>query len=114
MVSRSLAFLTAVAAASLGLATLGTTPASAGCHLIDCVENVYLSPKDVATHSCESLWILRNSIYDDAGYCFSSARGMKWFINDGCTIADQEAVPLNDDQRANIDVLKAAEAGKGC
>lgn len=114
MLTRTIVSLTTLASATLGIATLAATPASAGCHLIDCVESVYLSPKDVATHSCESLWVLRNSIFDDAGYCFASARGMKSFINDGCSFTDQEAVPLNDYQRANIEVLKAVEVSKGC
>jgi hypothetical protein len=107
------------AAGSIGavaiVATLGLSgTASAGCHLIDCVENVYIEKKDVAKHSCEQLWILRNSVYDDAGYCFQSARGKKWFVNDGCTYSDQAEVPLNDYQRHNVDVLAGVEAENGC
>jgi hypothetical protein len=95
-------------------ASASSTPAYAGCHLIDCVENVYIKPAQLKKHSCESLWILRNSIFDDAGYCFQSARGLKWFSNDGCKFSDQDEVPLNGYQRANVDVLMDAEAEKGC
>jgi len=92
----------------------GAAPAYAGCHLVDCVENVYITDKQVAKKSCEDLWILRNSIYKDAGYCFKSPRAIRWFNNKGCQHDDEAAVPFNDYQRANIKVLKRTEIDHGC
>lgn len=94
--------------------TTSGSPAYAGCHLIDCVENVFIKREQVAKKSCEDLWILRNSIYKDAGYCFKSARAIKWFGNAGCQHDDEAAVPLNDYQRANAKLLQSVAAEKGC
>jgi hypothetical protein len=99
---------------AMAFAVAGARPAVAGCHLIDCVENVYVKPQQVAGHSCEDLWILRNSIYKDAGYCFTSTRGQSMFDNTGCQHSDQALVPLNDYQRHNVRIIKAAEAAKSC
>lgn len=103
-----------LAIAASAAAFAAATPAHAGCHLIDCVENVYVKPSELKSQSCETLWILRNSIFKDAGYCFKSERAAKWFGNEGCTHDDQSAVPLNDYQRHNIEVIEAREAEKGC
>ncbi len=104
----------AVAPTVAAFALASSKPAVAGCHLVDCVENVYITRSQIADRSCELLWILRNSIYDDAGYCFQSARAMKWFANEGCRFTDEAEVPLNDYQRSNVEVLKEAEAARGC
>lgn len=101
---------------SLVVATTFAVPATAnaGCHLIDCVENVYVQPKEIATRSCEDLWLLRNSIWNDAGYCFKTQRAVKSFGTHTCRHADQAAVPLNDYQRANVKTIRAVETANGC
>lgn len=101
-------FLAAAAAAVMA------TPALAGCHLIDCVENVDIKPDEIKSMSCDQLWLLRNSIYDDAGFCFASPRAAEHFSNQGCTYTDERLVPLNDYQRSNIQVFRDMEAKKGC
>ena len=88
--------------------------ASAGCHLVDCVENVYITPKELQAKTCEDLWILRNSIWNDAGYCFKTLRAVKAFGNHACRYGDQSAVPLNDYQRANAKTILAVEAARKC
>jgi hypothetical protein len=104
----------AATATVAGASILASLPVQAGCHLIDCVEDVYVQPKELKGSSCETLWILRNSIYDDAGYCFKTERGKAFFINDGCTHTDIQSVPLNDYQRHNVKVLAKMEAKSGC
>ena len=100
---------------AVGIAALGlSASANAGCHLVDCVENVFITPQEIQSKSCEDLWILRNSIWDDAGYCFKSPRAMKHFPNETCRYADASAVPLNDYQRANAKTIQAAEAAHHC
>lgn len=92
----------------------GVGPALAGCHLIDCVDNVDIKPDEIKQMTCEQLWVLRNSIYDDAGFCFSSDRAAEHFSNQGCSYSDERLVPLNDYQRSNIKVFRDMEAKKGC
>ncbi len=103
---------TALPITLLALAATAATPgaARAGCHLVDCVENVFITPQQVNTRSCEDLWILRNSIWKDARYCFKTERAG----NEGCAFADQSAVPLNEYQRRNAETLLAVETEKGC
>ena len=103
-----------IAAALIAITAGGVSPALAGCHLIDCVENVDIKPEEIKTMSCDQLWVLRNSIYDDAGFCFSSARAAEHFSNQGCSYSDERLVPLNDYQRSNIKVFRDMEAKKGC
>ncbi|MDQ8700267.1 YARHG domain-containing protein [Hyphomicrobium sp. LHD-15] len=91
-----------------------TSAASAGCHLVDCVENVFVTPQQLKTKSCEDLWILRNSIWKDAGYCFKTPRAIKAFGTQGCLHTDQSAVPLNEYQRRNAETLLSVETEKGC
>ena len=71
------------------------TPAKAGCHLVDCVEDVFVKPQEIAARRCEDLWVLRNAIYKGARYCFRTERARTWFSNDGCLFDDIESVPLN-------------------
>jgi hypothetical protein len=99
---------------ALGSTLAVPSTAVAGCHLVDCVENVYITPKALKKKTCEDLWILRNSIFHDARYCFQTTRAMKAFGNQGCQFSDQSEVPLNDYQRTNIDTLATVEAEKGC
>jgi hypothetical protein len=99
---------------ALVLAALGSASARAGCHLVDCVENVYVKPHEIKGKSCEDLWILRNSIFKAAGYCFTTERAKSFFGNKGCSYTDQSLVPLNDYQRHNARVIEAAERKKGC
>ena len=102
----------AIIPALIAGAFIPVTPASAGCHLIDCVENVYVEPQELTHQSCETLWILRNSVFKDAKYCFKSARASAWFNNDGCLYSEQDEVPLNDYQRHNVDLIKSVEANR--
>lgn len=114
--SRLATYAPLVAALPLAFAALagGTTTASAGCHLVDCVENVYVKPYQVKKKSCEDLWILRNSMFKEQRYCFKTPRAISWFGNQGCLFDDQASVPLNDYQRHNISVIQDAETAKGC
>jgi hypothetical protein len=98
----------------MAVLALGSGIAQAGCHLIDCVEEVRLKRAELAPLSCETLWILRNSIYKDYGYCFKTARAVAWFGNQGCRWTTASAVPLSLEQRHNVDPIKQVETAKGC
>lgn len=64
--------------------------------------------------SCQQLWVQRNSIYKNAGYCFKSRRAIRYFGNGGCSYDSEAAVPLSGSQRARINRIRRLEAEYGC
>ena len=60
------------------------------------------------------LWLSRNQIYKNAGYCFKTSRAIETFGNAGCTIDDIGDVPLSANQRREIEDIVAEERGLGC
>lgn len=52
--------------------------------------------------SCEALWIERNQIYKGAGYCFKTARAIRYFGNPTCIYNDEDDVPLSRSARERI------------
>ena len=63
---------------------------------------------------CQSLWVERNSIYKEAGYCFKTARAINYFGNRGCSYDVEAALPLSPGQRARIGRVLADERANGC
>ncbi len=68
----------------------------------------------LAQASCASLWMDRNQIYKDAGYCFKTARAIRAFGNAGCSFDNMNDVPLSARQRAAVNDIVAQERGMGC
>ena len=64
--------------------------------------------------SCFDLWVERNSIYKRAGYCFKTARAIRYFGNAGCEYDDQADVPLSPGQRARVARIVRLERDLGC
>ena len=62
--------------------------------------------------SCQELWVARNQIYKNAGYCFKTARAREFFGNGGCKFDDVETVPISDQDRRYINEIKKLEAKK--
>ena len=81
--------------ATLALAGLGATPA-------------------LAQGICQSLWVERNSIYKDAGYCFKTARAINYFGNAGCRYDVEADLPLTQRAQARIADILAQERAYGC
>ena len=67
-----------------------------------------------SAQSCASLWGERNSYYKRHGYCFRTARAIRYFGNGGCYITSQAAVPLSRAERARIAQIRAIERTLGC
>lgn len=65
-------------------------------------------------YSCQDLWIARNQIYKDAGYCFKTTRAIRYFGNAGCQFDNESRVSLSRGDRAEIDRIKRVESDKGC
>ncbi len=64
--------------------------------------------------SCDSLWTVRNSIYNDNGYCFKTAAAKAAFDNSDCTVANAANVPLNGVEKTNISRIVRVEKEKHC
>jgi hypothetical protein len=64
--------------------------------------------------SCQDLWVARNQIYKDAGYCFKTSRAIRYFGNAGCQVDNQSDVRLSRSDRAAVDAIVRAEQAKGC
>lgn len=64
-----------------------------------------------APQSCHNLWIARNSIFHQQGYCFGSAKAKQYFSNDRCTTTTPT---LSADQKRQVQAIQAQEAAQGC
>lgn len=56
--------------------------------------------------TCEELWFSRNSMLNDAGYCFSSPLGRSLFDNSDCTTKSPQVSPEVAEQIARIQRLE--------
>jgi hypothetical protein len=110
------------AAISLLAAVLVVTPALADCYdLVGC-DNKDLFSKHYGDYlgsiadgpNCDFLYMMRNRIYQQHGYCFSTERAISTLGNAGCSIRNQAAVPLSDIERANIATIQRAESIRRC
>ncbi|MFD1253312.1 MULTISPECIES: YARHG domain-containing protein [Devosia] len=93
----------------------GTGAAMANCYEgLGCDDSAYFSKPQLRQLSCQSLWEVRNMIYQQNGYCFQSDRARKVFSNAGCWINDQGAVKLNVYERKNVATIAEVEKSRGC
>ena len=60
---------------------------------------------------CDELWLTRNQVFDQAGYCFGSTLGKAVFNNADCTTKNPV---LNSQARQLVDRIKATEAANQC
>jgi hypothetical protein len=81
---------------------------------IGCVQDRNIPARDAEKLGCDQLWTVRNGIFAWRGYCFKTKRGEQEFTNEGCTYDDQDQVPLNDYERANIKLIQSIEKKRGC
>ena len=44
---------------------------------------------------CYDLWVQRNSIYKEYGYCFKTPRAISYFGNAGCQYDNEGDIPLS-------------------
>jgi hypothetical protein len=69
---------------------------------------------DISGLSCNALWQARNQIYKDAGYCFKTARAIRFFGNGGCRYNNEAAVPLSAQDQRDIAMFQQVEREKRC
>ena len=74
-----------------------------------------LAPQSASAQGvCQRLWVERNSIYKQNGYCFNTPRGVRYFGNAGCQFDDVNQVPLSGGERQRIAEIVAEERAMGC
>ena len=92
-----------------------TSAAMANCYeIIGCDDSDYFTRADLRQLSCQSLYEVRNLIYKQNGFCFSTTRAQNTFGNEGCWITKQSQVRLNAIERDNVATIAAVERSKGC
>ncbi len=74
----------------------------------------WLSAAQAQSNVFQQLWVERNQIYADNGYCFKTERAISYFGNAGCRYEYEGAVPLSRADRARINRIQAAEREYGC
>jgi hypothetical protein len=67
-----------------------------------------------AQGGCQRLWVERNAIYKEAGYCFKTARAISYFGNSGCRYDFEADVPLSRSDRARVAAIQREERALGC
>jgi hypothetical protein len=72
----------------------------------------YLVAADGPT--CDFLYVMRNQIYAQHGYCFKTARAVQEIGNTDCSIQNMAAVPLSRIERNNVATIQRAEVAKRC
>jgi hypothetical protein len=71
--------------AGLTVLSIGAAPAYADCYEdIGCTDSDEYNVDDLTALSCENLWHVRNRIYDENGYCFTTRRARDAFDNSDC------------------------------
>ena len=95
--------------------SIGAAPARPDCYEdIGCTDSDMMSAGDLKEMSCQNLWHVRNRIYDENGYCFTTVRGRKAFDNSDCWVRSQSKVKLSAVERHNVNAIVEAEAANGC
>ena len=111
LMGRGLGRLVAAAAVLL----LAAAPAAAACFEdIGCTDSEYMRTQDLRRLSCENLWLVRNTIFDENGYCFTTRRARSVFSNQDCWVSEQAEVELNDYERSNVGRIAGVESSFGC
>ena len=64
--------------------------------------------------SCHELWVMRNQIYKDNGYCFKTKKARNYFGNGGCWVDDEGDVSLSSKETKLVLKYRHWEMVKGC
>jgi hypothetical protein len=94
----------------------GASAAEAVCIKGDafCSDQYVFSKRLLSELSCEDLWTLRNSIFDEHGCCFTQRPEADKFDNSDCTEDAFSQLALNGNERDNVSVIKEMERAKFC
>ena len=85
-----------------------------------CYENIGCPHKDcileeqIEKFSCENLWLVRNTIFHQRGYCFQTARGRANFDNSHCLSNSISELKLSEIEKENVATIRKIEQRKSC
>lgn len=65
-------------------------------------------------YDCAELWVMKNQIYKDRGYCFKTAKAIAHFGNADCRYDVEADVPLSDVDRTVITDIKRSMRRQHC
>ena len=89
-------------------------PSSLSIVLILLASSLGASVANAQGDACSRLWVQRNQIYKDNGFCFKTERAISYFGNAGCQYDYEGDVPLTRGERARIARIIADERSLGC
>jgi hypothetical protein len=69
------------------------------------------SAQDICSQSCHALWVARNQIYKNNGYCFKTRRAIRYFGNGGCWTRNPK---LSAYERRLVNTYRQCERINGC
>jgi YARHG domain len=79
-----------------------------------CLPAQAIGVREANSMSCDDLYLERNEIYKERGYCFKTPLAIRTFGNAGCRYDDVRDVPLSGQDRTRINALLSAEKRKQC
>jgi hypothetical protein len=93
-----------------------STGAHAECYdVFGCSNRTHFRASDLMDGpNCDFLFMMRNSIYKERGYCFTTPRAIQTFGNAGCRFDNINEVPLNRVERANVATIQSVEEAMHC
>lgn len=65
----------------------------------------------LCARSCQRLWVSRNTLYKNNGYCFKSQRARNYFGNAGCWTSNPK---FTNWERRRVRQIRRCERNKGC
>lgn len=92
-------------------------PAGAACFdVIGCTDQRHIQLPELRQLSCESLWLARNTIYDEHGFCFQGSRELRTFSNEGCWNSTKPRThrEMTEMERTNLTRIQHIEREFGC
>lgn len=96
-------------------AQISTTMESPQCYEnMGCPHKDSILEEQIDQFSCENLWLLRNTIFHQRGYCFQTARGRANFNNSHCLSNSISELKLSEIEKENVATVRKMEQRKGC
>ena len=106
--------MSAVAILFLALPATASAACFEGLGQTGCTDMESFSAGELRGLSCQNLWYVRNSIYDDHGYCFKTQAARAEFDNSDCYEREASRLRFNRHEQTNINRIVQVEREKGC
>ena len=81
---------------------------------VGCPHKDRITDRQISSYSCENLWLLRNTIFHQRGYCFQTGRGKTEFNNSRCTVKSVAELALTAVEKDNVSTIEKLERRKRC